>query len=274
MHADFDLQAYHDRIGFNGEGATPLARLGALILRHAARIPFEGIDVMLDRPIPIDLPAIADKLVRRQRGGYCFEHNRLFQQVLVLHGFAVEPLIGRVLWMKQPDAPPPAWTHMALRVTIDGVRYLADVGFGGCLATRPLRFDTDAPQPTGHGPFRLVPTDVGHRLEALLGEDWAPVYELIGDTADETILETGNRLVWTDPDTHFRHRLMVALTTPEARITLLDDRLTVRSPEGVVDRTILSPDALRDLLQTRFGLDDGIDWPRLFGRIRFEADMI
>ena len=47
-----------------------------------SRIPFENLDVLLGRPIRIDLASIQAKLVAASRGGYCFEHARLFAAVL------------------------------------------------------------------------------------------------------------------------------------------------------------------------------------------------
>ncbi|MCY1327438.1 N-acetyltransferase [compost metagenome] len=68
--------------------------------------------------------------IDRKRGGYCFEQDSLLQRVLSALGYRVEPLMVRVLWIREPDAPPPAWSHMALRVFVNGVGYLVDTGFG------------------------------------------------------------------------------------------------------------------------------------------------
>ncbi len=63
---------------------------------------------------PADLQ---DKLVRRRRGGYCFEHNLLFLDALRALGFQAEGLAARVLWNVPPGNPPPR-THMLLRVRL------------------------------------------------------------------------------------------------------------------------------------------------------------
>ena len=42
--------------------------LRALHLAHALAIPFENCDVLLRRPIRLDLDGLVDKLVRRGRG--------------------------------------------------------------------------------------------------------------------------------------------------------------------------------------------------------------
>jgi N-hydroxyarylamine O-acetyltransferase len=83
---------------------------------------------VLGRTIELDLDSVQDKLVRRPRGGYCFEHNTLFAAVLERLGYAVTRLSARV----NPSRPGPR-THMTLRVVADGSPWLADVGFGASL---------------------------------------------------------------------------------------------------------------------------------------------
>lgn len=82
-----DLDAYFARIGWAGARAPTREVLAGLCLRHTASIPFENLDILLDRPIRLDLARLAEKLVTGKRGGYCFEQNALFQAVLVALGF-------------------------------------------------------------------------------------------------------------------------------------------------------------------------------------------
>ena len=63
--------------------------LAGLHLAHATHIPFENLDVLLGRPIRLDLASLLAKLVAGGRGGYCFEHNLLFASVLQTLGFSV-----------------------------------------------------------------------------------------------------------------------------------------------------------------------------------------
>jgi N-acetyltransferase len=68
LTAAIDLDAYFARIGWEG-GATPaLDTLGSLLAAHMHSIPFENLDVLLDKPICLDLQSLQDKLVTRQRG--------------------------------------------------------------------------------------------------------------------------------------------------------------------------------------------------------------
>jgi N-hydroxyarylamine O-acetyltransferase len=84
-----DPDAYLSRIGYRGPLAADTATLRALHLAHATHIPFENLDIQMGLPIRLDLDSLQDKLVRRRRGGYCFEQNSLLQAVLRSAGFEV-----------------------------------------------------------------------------------------------------------------------------------------------------------------------------------------
>jgi N-hydroxyarylamine O-acetyltransferase len=93
---ELDLDAYLERIGYEGRDEPTLEVLDALHLAHTTTIPFENLDILLGRPIRLDLPSLQDKLVRDRRGGYCFEHNTLFAAALEAVGFGVTRLGARV----------------------------------------------------------------------------------------------------------------------------------------------------------------------------------
>ncbi|WP_067830779.1 arylamine N-acetyltransferase family protein [Actinomadura kijaniata] len=126
---DLDLDAYLERVGFTGERAPTLETLRGLQRAHVTSVPFETLEIILGRPIPLDLPSLQDKLVRRRRGGYCYEHTPLFAAVLERIGYGVTGLQARV--SMGADKLRPA-THALLRVTLPGDDrvWLCDVGFG------------------------------------------------------------------------------------------------------------------------------------------------
>ena len=123
--ATVDLAAYLERIGYAAELRPDHATLAGLHLAHATHIPFENLDVLLGRPIRLDLPSLQAKLVAGGRGGYCFEQNLLFAAVLRQLGFAVTPLAARVRYRTTQLLPR---THMLLLVRADGADWIADVG--------------------------------------------------------------------------------------------------------------------------------------------------
>ena len=124
-----DLDAYFQRIGYQGTAASTVETLRRLHHLHPQAIPFENLSPALGLPVPLDLPSVERKFIREGRGGYCYEQNALFAAVLCQLGFQVRGLSARVLWNSPEDAIT-ARSHMLLEVTAEGEAYLADVGFG------------------------------------------------------------------------------------------------------------------------------------------------
>ncbi|MGZ5214282.1 MAG: arylamine N-acetyltransferase family protein, partial [Actinomycetota bacterium] len=96
MTQGLDLEAYLARIGHTGDLGPTIDTLTALHREHVLSIPFENLDILLGRPIRLDLESLQAKLVQRRRGGYCFEQNSLFAAVLEHLGFDIVRLAARV----------------------------------------------------------------------------------------------------------------------------------------------------------------------------------
>lgn len=263
---ELDLDAYCTRIDYRGARTPTLDTLRALHQQHPAVIPFEAIDVLLDRGIDVSAHAVDAKLIAGGRGGYCYEQNGLFKRVLQALGFAVEGLAARVHRGPPPDAPPKPRTHMALRVTIDDTPWLADVGFGGLSPTAPLRLDTTAPQPTRYETYRFRPYGDWLMLEAKLDDLWAPLYELSREPQRDVDYIPFNWYTSTHPDSHFRQDLSVARTTPAVRHTLSNNRFIMRTPDGDVEKRTLDVDEIEYVLVEVFGLPVEAAWRAVFER--------
>jgi N-hydroxyarylamine O-acetyltransferase len=269
-----DLAAYCARIGYAGKLDPTLTTLTSLIEHHVAAIPFENIDVLLNRGIDISPAAVDKKLIEQRRGGYCFEHNGLFRRVLTAIGFQVESLAARVVWRAPEGAPPRPRTHCALRVTLDGEAWLVDVGFGGWVATLPLRLALTTPQRTGHEAFRVVPTQSGnsHIIETELDGIWRQLYELSPEPQLDVDFEPLNWFTSAHPSSIFLKDLMVARTTGDIRYMLMNGRLTIRRRDGSDERRVLNADELATALGELFGLTVDPAWWPLLERIAKATD--
>lgn len=132
------IDDYFARIGFSGVARADYATLKQLHLLHTCHIPFENLDVLLERPILLDDAHLSDKLLSARRGGYCYEQNGVFTRALRELGFAVQDLGARVVLANPPEMPPR--THRLSLITLDDTRWLADVGFGGQTLSTPIEF--------------------------------------------------------------------------------------------------------------------------------------
>ena len=149
-----EVEEYLARIHYTGPIEPTVQALSELQRCHILSVPFEnltcvwkGEDCSLQR-------LLFDKIVRRHRGGFCFELNTVFSFLLDYFGFnqkthaamVFSPITGRI-------GPP--FDHMILAISIEDGLWLSDVGFGDAFLT-PLRFsDFPDPQEQESGIYRL-----------------------------------------------------------------------------------------------------------------------
>lgn len=142
--ADFkpDLVAYFKRIKYEGSTECNLETLKQIQLHHLKALPFENLNIHLNRPIILDVKTVEDKMIRSKRGGYCFELNILLLHVLRALGYEVCPLVARVIFQKRVDQVA-GLTHVVLRVEAEGASWLVDTGFGHFGPLAPLKICLD-----------------------------------------------------------------------------------------------------------------------------------
>ncbi|WP_066776441.1 arylamine N-acetyltransferase family protein [Sphingomonas sp. CCH5-D11] len=263
MSVPFNLPAYLERIRLPARVTVDHHGLAAVQRAHRLAIPFENLDVALGRGINISSDAVFGKLVVGGRGGYCFEHNRLFLDALAALGFEARPLLARV-WLNGGDVPPK--THTLSLVTIDGEEWIADPGFGGSYTPpMPLVEGAEAVAPDG-ATFRLV-REAAHGWMLLRdghsattdgrggGEGYQPQYSFTTDTIWPADLEVSNRWTSTAPDTRFTTLKVVSIVLPHGFATLTDRQYRRRAGEEETAAVIEDPRVYRMRLSMMFGID-------------------
>jgi N-hydroxyarylamine O-acetyltransferase len=251
-----DLDAYFKRVSFSGTLAPTLELLNLLTFHHSTSIPFENLDVMLGQTISLEAEALVDKLIRRRRGGYCFEQNGLFLLVLQSLGFDARPLSARAR-MQHPRVFTPPRTHLFLDIKLEANHYITDVGVGSASLTSALRFELNVEQSTPHDVRRIVFEEGRYFHQIRSGQQWNDVCEFTLEEMPLVDREVGNWYTSTHPQSHFRNRLMVAMARPNARrISVVDDEFGERLPDGSSRHLCLESQAdLLRVLRECFGLD-------------------
>ena len=87
---------YLTRIGATRPVAADLQALRDLQLAHLLAVPFENLSIHLGEPIVLDRADLVTKVVRKHRGGFCYELNGAFAGLLTALGFRVSMLSARV----------------------------------------------------------------------------------------------------------------------------------------------------------------------------------
>ena len=264
-----DLDAYLERVGFEGTPKIDEDTLFALHAAHLASIPYENLDIQLGRCKPLEEASFEQRLVAERRGGWCYEMNGLFSAALREIGFRVDRLGGAIVRDVLGDAS--IGHHMVLSVDL-GHRLIADVGLGdGPLYPFPL----EPRRWTEHGfHFELARTDDGwwrfHNQEHGL----APRFDF---------QETPWELVDYAPSSHFLHQpdspfvgLAMMFRRWPTRIRAVRD-LTLFDIEGSekTERRIASRDEYAEIAAELVGLrdDDAITalWERISTRVAERA---
>lgn len=258
-----DLPAYLTRIGDHGDLEPTAATLRRLHRAHATAIPFENLEVALGGIPLLDLDGLQDKLVRRRRGGYCYEHNLLFGAVLERLGFAVTRLAART---GSPEQLRPR-SHMTLLVhDAAGGSWLADVGFGAALLD-PVRFAAGAICRQDEWTFRLDrgPGELW-RLGSLHAGAWSDLYSFGLDAQHHVDYVVTNHFTATHPSSPFTGQAVAMRTEHDHRLTLRGRELTTSFPDGTDEHRRLSDDEVVRVLTDTFQIDlDSIDVADLHG---------
>ena len=247
---DLDVDTYLHRIGYAGDLSPSAQVLRDLHSAHASSIPFENLDIMLGRTPGLDIATLQDKLLRRARGGYCYEHNLLFAALLERLGFRVTRLAARV---GAPERLPPK-THMLLTVEVEGATWLADVGFGaGLRQPMPLQPGLEVSQ-SGWA-YRLQPGgDHLWRLMSREGDGWSDLYHFTLEPQHHVDYVMANHFTATYPSSPFVQRVVAIRTEPDERHALRGSDLVTSRPDGDEESRTVVADELVDLLGSRFAI--------------------
>ncbi|WP_216213893.1 arylamine N-acetyltransferase family protein [Amycolatopsis aidingensis] len=244
------LEAYLRRIGLAGELPADPGTLRAVHRAHVTSIPFENLEVLLGGVPALDVGSVQDKLVRQERGGYCYEHTVLFAAALTRLGFLVEGLGARIR-VGRPQ--PQARSHGALLVQAGGVEWLADVGFGGGGLREPMPLRAGDAEQDGWS-FRLVREENLWVLRSRNGADWVDLYAFGTEPHYPADYEVYNYFAAAHPDSPFVGRPIALRTTADSRISLRGNELHTATPDGHSERRALEPGELPEVLRAVFGI--------------------
>jgi N-hydroxyarylamine O-acetyltransferase len=251
-----DPDAYLARIGAERPAAPTAEALCSLQVAHVLHVPFEILDIVIGRPISLELPAIYDKIVVRRRGGFCYELNGLFAWLLEGLGYRVTRLSARTV--DEEGALGPEFDHLVLRVDLDEP-WLVDVGFGDTFR-EPLRLVEGLGQVGSLGrAYRLDRDgDDWTLFERPTPEaPWSPQYRFT--LVSRALADFVAMCRWQETEApYFTSHRICTLGTPDGRVTLYDDRLIVHAGrernERVVDEREV-PELLRELFGVVLGAD-------------------
>lgn len=258
-----DVEAYLRRIRYDGPRKPSSATLRNLHRQHLFTIPFENLDIALGVPIQLDPERAYEKIVTRRRGGYCYELNSLFRELLAALGIEVCMLSAQVA--REDGRFGPDFDHMLLKVALDEP-WLVDVGFGDSFVD-PLPMLAGASQSDHGRTFGVTNANSVWELVREDGDVRVPLYRFSDVPRALSEFREMNQYQQNSPESGFTQRRVCTIATSEGRVTLSGMRLIV-TKTGLRSESVLSGKAeLHACLRERFGVEfaPDVDWSRLTG---------
>ncbi len=250
--SNFVLENYLDRIGFTGTPKADAETLKKIMQSQLRTVPFENLDVQAGKIVSMVPEEIVDKIVHKQRGGYCYEVNGLFAMAMQALGIQFKLLGARPMFY--PTRRPK--THMVILASVDGQDWLCDVGFGSYGINQPLNLNTIGTEvKQGFDTFTVQKLDEkDFVLKALVDNEWANQYSFDLYAHDFIDFMPANYMNSTHPDSVFVQKPLIVVHTENGRKILFGDSLKIVSESGTEQQQVTA-DKLSDILKREFNLE-------------------
>ncbi|HMB49365.1 MAG TPA: arylamine N-acetyltransferase [Natronoarchaeum rubrum] len=270
-----DPADYLDRIGVDpagvdlgtvASGGADRETLERLQRAHVTSVPFETLAVAGDpfgerdgEGVSRAYPDLYEKLVERERGGFCYELNGLFGWLLAELGYDPDRVAAMVLG---DDGPLPPANHLAHVVDLDR-RYLVDAGLGVPSMRRPLPLDGETRTDAAGVDWRVVESDRPDadfltRFREPGDESWSDRYVFRDRHREREYFAATCEYLATAPESPFTDEPVVARSTDRGYAKLSPDSLT-RVVDGEERERSVDPEEWHDLLASEFGIAYGPD---------------
>jgi N-hydroxyarylamine O-acetyltransferase len=246
------LASILSRIQYTGPRQATLETLTAVTHQFLYTIPFENLDIHLGRPIRMELPHLYEKIVTHRRGGFCYESNVLFADLLTRLGFDVTLLSARMVF---GEVVLPEFVHVTLLVKLDQ-HYVVDVGNGPSFR-KPLPLD-GSDTDTSEGKEFIIGQDQGEHALFFRRSSDAPWEKRFLFTLRPRAVSDFQAMcheTQISPDSFFVQHRLATLATPTGRRTLVDQTFALEHLGQRVEQPVSSEAHFHQLLREHHGID-------------------
>lgn len=242
---------------FQKTGTLKLDQLDYNFLKHLQRthletFAFEGCNPLLGQKVSLDPQKLIDKFLNHPRGGYCFEQNLFFKDVLISLGYEVNTYLGRVIESNSDFGR----THLVNVVLINSDLYLVDVGFGGYNSPEPLLIHDGFTLETNLNTYRIKQVKSTYFFQAWINDEWENLYSFDFNIYTFGDYEVANWYTSTNPNTTFTQSLNIAIIDGNFRYHLKNDTFSIlKSGHYIKKETIQSLPRLQEILERYFKIN-------------------
>lgn len=247
-----DIEQYLKRINYKGAIEKTHAGLAQLQRAHLQNVPFENLDIY--NHIKIDTGNLFEKIVVQRRGGFCYELNGLFYQLLKEIGFTAKMVSARV-YNAETKQYSPEFDHMAIIVLIRRSQYLVDVGFGE-FASSPISMIEGEETVDPRGVFKIGVFDESYKIVKKKNKEGNFMPEYIFSEKERQMEEFYARCEYhqTNPQSHFLQKRICSLPTNTGRITLTGNTLKITEGGLATEKELHNEEEVQEVLWNYFGI--------------------
>lgn len=231
-----DAKKYLTRINYSGELEPNLNLLKKLQKFHLLSVPFENLDIHTQSPIELNISKIYKKIVENNRGGFCYELNGLFYELLISLNFNAKRISARVY--KKENEYSPEFDHFAIIVKIGDDEYLTDVGFGE-FTFEPLKLDLGKIQSDERGNYLIDKYDDTYfRVNKIINSESTPEYIFRNIKRKFVDFKEMCSYHQTNPNSHFMKKRLITLPTKNGRITITGNILKIKENGSLKEKIL------------------------------------
>lgn len=244
------VRAYLDAVEVPA-GPPTRALLATLVKRHLETFPFTSVGPVLGNELPLDPDAVFDRIVTQRRGGYCFEHNALFFDVLSELGFDCRLVLAGVMFTT--DDPP--LDHRTTIVALSEGEFIADVGLGWPTPTVPVPMNGDVVGDSWRQ-FRIAQVTAElWQVQSFRKDRWAPSYRFELREYTDADCEIGHAACGRDPESQFVTNVIASLIFEDEIRSLRNREYRVITPRGSKLWELRDVEDLARVLEEDLGVD-------------------
>ncbi|XP_008059066.2 arylamine N-acetyltransferase 1 [Carlito syrichta] len=272
-----DIEAYFERIGYkNSRTKLDLETLTDILQHQIRAVPFENLNIHCGEAMELDLKAIFDQVVRKNRGGWCLQVNYLLYWALTTIGFETT-MLGGYVYNTPANKYSTGMIHLLLQVTINGRNYIVDAGFGRSYQMwQPLELISGKDQPQVPCIFRLTEESGIWFLDQIRREQYVPNQDFLNSDLLENKkyrkiysftleprriedFESMNTYLQESPASVFTSKSFCSLQTPEGvhclvGFTLTYRRFSYRDNTDMIEFRTLNEEEIEEVLKNIFNI--------------------
>ena len=249
---EINFEKYLHRINFPGLVSPTLSVLKELQKAHLLNVPFENLDIHNGTKIELNLNKIYSKIVEAKRGGFCYELNGLFYELLMSIGFDAKIVSARVYDKLKGFGE--EFDHLVIVVTLDDKKYLVDVGFGE-FTFSPLFIEESITQNDERGKYKIELYDKSYyRVSCLIDKSWVPVYMFSLISRKLSDFKNICSYHQSSTESHFTQKRICTLPTTIGRKTLSDNTLKIKANGKTKEIKLENEEEVSRVLLNYFGI--------------------